>query len=116
MPRWEIPYLGHLLALKGPVRRMVGMYMAQKGIEQPQAVAELLRAGYAQLVRPPLVGGGASATGRGQLEPRERPQVGPERSCEWLTEMADRSSQGRKLQRLPDAKFQIFSTYAERIY
>jgi len=52
--RWEIPYRGSILDLDSPTRRMVGFYMVQEGIQQPQAVAELIAAGYAQLVSIPL--------------------------------------------------------------
>jgi hypothetical protein len=52
--RWEIVGPRKLVGKDGETRRMVDVYKASKGITQPQAVAELIKAGYAHLVSIPL--------------------------------------------------------------
>jgi|GEM_PF-5673867 len=51
---WNIDDPHGFLAVGSEPRRMVDIYKASEGITQPQAVAELIKAGYAQLVSLPL--------------------------------------------------------------
>jgi hypothetical protein len=51
---WDIKDPHGFVAKGSEPRRLVAMYQASKGITQPQAVAELIKAGYASLVSIPL--------------------------------------------------------------
>jgi hypothetical protein len=51
---WDIDDPHSLLAVGSEPRRMVDVYKAQTGCTQPQAVADLLSAGYGSLVGIPL--------------------------------------------------------------
>ena len=53
MSQWGIRYQGDVLAAHGEARRMLAVYMAQEAIELPEALAELIRAGYSVLVSTP---------------------------------------------------------------
>ena len=62
---WDIDDPHKFLARDGGARRAVQDYMEKTGLRQPQAVADLLMAGYASLVstHPDLTMGGPCATG-----------------------------------------------------